>query len=477
MYSIEKAEKLSISEIWELYRKYINNSQVDLISSFGFGKDKVKYAEGIYIYTYDNKKIYDFTGGIGVLNLGHNHKRILKVRKEFAEKKKMEVHKNYFSPYIAALGANIAELLPEDLNVSFFPNSGSEAVEGAIKLSYKYHKGKRDIILHSDISFHGKTLGAGNLTGSPETSYFSFPQVLKTDKFIYNDIQSVKQKINHHKKNNKSNIYAIIVETFSASSLLCCSEKFLKELRDICTNEKIVLIFDEIYSGWFKTGKIFYFMNFKNLKPDILLSAKSLGGGKSSISSYTCRDYIFKNAYDNLKDATLHSTTYNGFGEETITAIEAINVMIEDNFESKSLDLEKNIRDGLQKLNSKYPSLIKEIRGSGALHGIVFNSENYENFFNTFSKLIPSKFLNDKQAIKKIIVASIIYELYSSHNILTFFGSNTDIPLKISPSLVAEKNDIDYFLKSLDVTLGLGFNKLILGFIKSKVFSKWKQKI
>ena len=84
MYSIEKAEKLSISEIWELYRKYINNSQVDLISSFGFGKDKVKYAEGIYIYTYDNKKI-------------------LKVRKEFAEKKKMEVHKNYFSPYIVAI--------------------------------------------------------------------------------------------------------------------------------------------------------------------------------------------------------------------------------------------------------------------------------------------------------------------------------------------------------------------------------------
>ena len=86
----------------------------------------------------------------------------------------------------------------------------------------------------------------------------------------------------------------------------------------------IVLIYDEVYSGWCKTGNLFYFMNFKDVEPDVLTSGKSLGGGKASISAYTCKNKIFKKSYDNLRDATLHSTTFNALGEETITAIEAI---------------------------------------------------------------------------------------------------------------------------------------------------------
>ena len=187
LYSIKDAENLPIENVWELYRKYVNNSQVDLISSFGFGKDTVEKSEGIYIYTKNGKKIFDFTGGIGVLNHGHNHPRILKVRKDFNEQIKMEVHKNFFSPYIAALSANIASILPGDLNISYFPNSGAEAVEGAIKMAYKYHDQKRNIILHSNISFHGKTIGSSNITNSIETSYYKFQKVLNTDIFKYNN--------------------------------------------------------------------------------------------------------------------------------------------------------------------------------------------------------------------------------------------------------------------------------------------------
>ena len=123
--SVEDAENLKISEIQELYKKYISKSQVELIGSFGFGNDLVDYAEGSYIYLKDGKKIIDFTGGIGVLGHGHNHPRILKERKLFQEKKRMEVHKNYFSPYMAALSRNFAKLMPGDLKYSFFPNSGS----------------------------------------------------------------------------------------------------------------------------------------------------------------------------------------------------------------------------------------------------------------------------------------------------------------------------------------------------------------
>ena len=248
----------------------------------------------------------------------------------------MEVHKNYFSPYLAALSSNIANLLPEKLNYCYFQNSGAEAVEGALKLAYKFHNGERKVVLSSDISFHGKTIAASNITNSIETSYFKFQEALKNDQFIYDSLDSIKSMISKHSTNGKVNVYAIIIEPFSASSLKSCSEIFLRGLRQICSNYNIVLIFDEVYSGWYKTGKLFNFLQYSNLTPDILVSSKSLGGGKSSISAYICADKIFSRAYGNLKDATLHSTTFNGFGEETITAIESINIMIEDNYESKS---------------------------------------------------------------------------------------------------------------------------------------------
>ena len=122
----------------------------------------------------------------------HNHPRILSARRNFNKMKRMEVHKTFFSPYLAALSHNVAELLPGDLNISYFPNSGGEAVEGALKMAYKFHNGNRKFVLHSDISFHGKLLGAASLTGSPELD-FKFPQIPNVESFEYNNINSLKK--------------------------------------------------------------------------------------------------------------------------------------------------------------------------------------------------------------------------------------------------------------------------------------------
>ncbi len=134
--TVDDCERLSTSQVHELYRAHVNKSQVSLMTSFGFGRELVDHAEGSWIHTRDGRRILDFTGGVGVLNHGHNHPRILAARRRFQEQRRMEVHKTYFSPYIAALGHNLARLLPGDLNLSFFPNSGAEAVEGAVKLAY-----------------------------------------------------------------------------------------------------------------------------------------------------------------------------------------------------------------------------------------------------------------------------------------------------------------------------------------------------
>ena len=214
---------------------------------------------------------------------------------------------------------------------------------------------------------------------------------------------------------------------------------------------------------------MFYFMHFDDLIPDIVTMAKSLGGGKASIAGYITREDIFRQAYDNLNDATLHSTTYNGFGEETVTAIEAINIIIEEDYVSKSKNIYNILNTGLKNLQKKYPKLISEVRGSGALNGIILNSRL--NSITSVMKLIPSKLFKDENIFKKIITAAVISDLYSSYNILTFFGSNREIPLIIAPPIITEMKDIEYFLSSLDDCLNKGILILVTNFIKSKYFN------
>tara|TARA_B100000768_G_C11254277_1_gene365622 strand:+ start:60 stop:1484 length:1425 start_codon:yes stop_codon:yes gene_type:complete len=465
-------DNLTLEKVKNLYTNHVSSSQVKLLSSFEFGNDLARTSKGIYIYTEKGKKIYDFTGGFGVLNHGHNHDRIINVRINFQKKDKIEVHKNYLCPYLAALSSNISKILPGDLNVSYLPNSGAEANEGAIKLAYKYHNGNRKYLLHSDISFHGKLLGTGSISSSPEVK-FKFPGLRNTDEFKWNDIDSLKTILDKYKNNDgKSDVFAIIIEPFSASSLLECSEKFLRELRTICTNNKIVLIFDEIYTGWGKTGEFFYFMRYEGLVPDVLTMSKSFGGGKSSISCFTTTKKIFEKSYGALTDSTIHSTTYNAFGEESITALEAINIAVEDNYPQKAKIIGEKIFENLKILKNKYPKYIKEIRGKGCLQGILFNSG--PNVIKKVLSLIPSNITKDSRFIDKLIVSSIIDSLYAEHDILTSLGQNKEICLWISPPIIVNQKELDYFFSSLDKILKKGLSSIISTFIKNKILRSLK---
>jgi putrescine aminotransferase len=467
--SIDEAERLSTGTVHSLYKRYVSRSQVSLMTSFGFGRELVERAEGVWIHLRDGRRILDFSGGVGVLNHGHNHPRILSARRRFAEHARMEVHKAFFSPYLGALSHNVAALLPGDLNVSYFPNSGAEANEGAVKMAYKYHGGTRNTILRADISFHGKTLGAGSLTGSTENS-FRFPGLPGIVVYPYGDLAALRAAVDAARTaDGRCDVYAILVEPFSASSLRCWSGTDLHELRRFCTERDIVLIFDEIYTGWGKTGSLFYFMRHPGLVPDILTYSKSLGGGKASISGYTAREPVFRAAYDRLSDVILHSTTYYGFGEETATAIEAVNIVVEDDYPARARQLESVLRPRLERLQRAHPDVVTRFAGTGALWGVFLGGG--PRILDLAGKLAPG-FAHDPQFRTKLVTLSVIAHLFRAHGIMTYYSPNVENPLMIAPSLVATPADIEYFVDSLDATLALGLRRLLTGFVREKLTSR-----
>lgn len=360
-YTYEQATNLTISEVKKLYGQFVSRSLSSTYSKFGFGNDLAESASGCYITTVDGRKILDATGGIGVLNHGHNHPEVLRIRKLFQEQERMEVHKAFHSQFLAALASTVASMLPDGLDSSYFPNSGAEAIESAMKMAYKYHNGERKVILHASFSFHGKLFGSGSITGSSEVGY-EFPKIPGIDSFEYNDLASFKECLRRNKKpDGSSDVYAVVIEPMNVSSLIAADSEFLNELRGLTEREDIILIFDEVYSGWCKTGDLFYFMRTPKLVPDILVYAKSFGGGKASISGLTANRDVFRAAYDNLRDSTLQSTTYFGFGEETATALEALRIIRDDNYVEKSRKLETNMSMRLHRLREKFPRKLSPI--------------------------------------------------------------------------------------------------------------------
>ena len=467
--SIDEAESLTIGQIRKIYHRNISRTQSDLFSRFQFGSDVISSASGCYLVTRKGKLILDATGGIGVLNHGHNHPRILKVREEFAKRSSMEVHKAYHSPYLAALSSNVSALLPKELTHSYFPNSGAEAVESAMKMAFKYHSGKRNVILHSSISFHGKLFGSGSVTGSSEIN-FKFPTISGADSFKYNDINDFKEKLKEHSKQGSCDVYAVLIEPFNVSSMKSCDSTYLKQVRELCSQNKIILIFDEVYSGWCKTGDLFFFMRTPNLVPDILCYAKSFGGGKASISGITAKEEIYTAAYDNQSDVMLQSTTYYGFGEECITAIEALQIIVDDDYVGKSRLLEESLSKMLAELKSEFPEEVKFVRGAGALWGLKLGNPSGQKVLDLLVGL--TTYRNDKKLLEKITAGAVIDYCYRKHGVLLFMSANQDTLLKISFPLIATQSEVDMVHNALRSCLSIGLDKILFNFLTQNVKKK-----
>tara|TARA_B100001996_G_scaffold351134_1_gene310959 strand:+ start:1404 stop:2837 length:1434 start_codon:yes stop_codon:yes gene_type:complete len=471
IYSVDDAEKLDIDEVVELYKKYINPNQAQIFSSLPYGKDIFSSADGVFIYTSNKKKILDFTGGLGVLGLGHNHKNIISRRIKFQEKNGMEVHKIVFSQYMAALSNNMASLLPDKLNKSFFLNSGAEAIEAAIKVCYKSFESKRKYILYSNKSYHGKLIGSGSISGSYKKDK-QFPLMENCVSFKFNDPDDLEKKIKDLE--SKGKVYSVIVEPYSASMLTACSDSFVNKLNDLRNQYGFRIVFDEVFTGWYKSEKLFYFQNFKNqIIPDAITLSKSLGGGKSSISCVVVNDDIYNKAYGNLSDTFLHTTTYNGFAEECVTALESTNLFATEEFKNKVKNLSSYLKKKLLEIKNKHQNKISEVKGTGILNGIVFDS-----FYTEIGKLIekfPSKFISDKSFFLKKLTATVVScELYEKHNILTAVSdSSNSNHLCVSPPLIINNNEVDLFFDKLDevLTKGVSFKSLeiVLNFLKSKI--------
>jgi acetylornithine/succinyldiaminopimelate/putrescine aminotransferase len=309
-------------------------------------------ADGPYLRTADGRSFIDFISGIAVSSLGHRHPDVVRAIHEQVDR---HLHVMVYGEFIqkpqSEFAALLASVLPEKLGRIYFVNSGTEANEGALKLAKKY-TGRSKLVAFAN-SYHGDTHGSLSVTGRNVYRDPFLPLLPNVEFLEFNDFSGLDAI--------DESTAAVIMEPIQGEGGIIQAEgQWLRTVRDRCDSTGALLIFDEIQSGFGRTGELFAFMKY-GVVPDILTMAKAMGGGLP-IGGFASSDEIFKAFTDN--PPLCHVTTFGGHPVSCAAGHAALKVLLDQKLHLLAEVIEKKIRARLQ-----HPAVV-EIRGTGCMLGL-----------------------------------------------------------------------------------------------------------
>ncbi|HZQ24424.1 MAG TPA: aspartate aminotransferase family protein [Terriglobales bacterium] len=387
----------TLSEIAERERQF-------LLQTYNRYPVALERGRGVFLFDVQGKRYLDFVAGLGVNALGHAHPRVVKIIREQAARL-IHISNLYYSEYQGRLAEKLCAL--SGLQRVFFSNSGTEAIEGSIKLArLAGHRSGGDAkckLVALEGSYHGRTFGAMSLTGQDKYRH-GFEPLLEDVTFVpRNDAAALHAAVN-------DNTCAIVLEPiFGEGGVLECSPEFLRECRAAADRHRAALIFDEIQCGLGRTGTIFAFQAF-GVTPDIVAIAKPIAAG-IPLGAFLAREE-FASA---IKPGQ-HGTTFGGGPLACRVALEYFEIVEEENLLTNVAKVGKYLQDHLKVLTEKFEA-VREVRGRGFIQalalevparpiveqalaeGVLFNSTQ-----DTVLRFLPPFLLQEKHVDKGVRV-------------------------------------------------------------------------
>lgn len=310
---------------------------------------EVDFAEGIYLFDTKGKKYINLMSGIAVSNLGHRHPAVLKaIREQMDAYLHVMVYGEFVESPQVRLAKKLSDILPSGLNKSFFVNSGSEAIEGALKLARKYTQ-RTEIIAFRD-GYHGSTMGALSLLADRKFKEPFLPLMPEVRILNFNNLGNL--DIISEKT------ACVITEVVQAGSgIHAARHEFLNKLKEKCNEKGALLIFDEIQTCYGRTGEMFAFENY-GIVPDILCIAKSMGG-ELPLGAFISSKKIM-DSFGSEHPLLGHATTFGGHPLSCAASIAVLDVIEKEKLLIKTKNQSEDIRKRLENLPN-----IKEVRGLG----------------------------------------------------------------------------------------------------------------
>lgn len=397
------------------YEEYINPSLVRLFRFMGLGVVEEKSA-GCYIYDNQGHRYLDCLGGYAAYSLGHRHPEVVEAVKRQLDKMPMS-SRVLFNETVGKLGAKLAEITPGNLKYSFFCHSGTEAVEGALKVARLYKK--KPGIVSTLNSFHGKTLGSLSATGRDIFRAPCEPLLPHFKHVPFGDADAIQDAIDE-------NTAAVIVEPIQGEGgIIVPDDGYLPKVREICDKKGLLMIVDEVQTGLARTGRMFAIEHY-DVCPDIICTAKALGGGVMPIGAFTAIPEVWEVFFDS---PFIHTSTLGGNPLAASAALACIDVIQKQDLARQAAEKGEYLLREIGYIASALPGVVREVRGRGLMIGIEMTKEGLGGFM--LSELIQDE----------IIVA---------------FTFNNQRVIRLEPPLIITEDQLQKVVVSIEKALRKG---------------------
>lgn len=351
-----------LDSVIEKYTRYVNPGLARLSAFAGYGVEA--RAEGCYLYDHTGRKFLDCLGGFGVFGLGHRHPKVVEAAKRALDRQPL-ASKVFFSKPLADLAEKLAQISPGDLQFTFMCNSGTEAVEGALKLAKAFSG--REKVIATIAGYHGKTMGALSATGREKYREPFLPLLPGFDFVPFNDVSALSAI--------DSQTAAFIVETIQGEGgIHVATQEYIRAARDACDRSGALLIVDEVQTGFGRTGKMFGLDHHPGVKPDLATFAKGLSGGVAPVGAFMGTAEVWDKVFG--ENPLVHTSTFGGNALACEVALAAIQVIEEEDLCSRAAKAGKRMKSGLQSVAMEFPDLISEVRGEGLMLGVEFSMDD-----------------------------------------------------------------------------------------------------
>jgi ornithine--oxo-acid transaminase len=426
--------KARLNETYDLHRRFINPQFVRVLEVIGFNRN-YSSGKGARLTDAAGNEVLDFLAGFGVFNIGRNHPMVTRVLHEMLDSNPANMVQMDVGGIAGILAEALAAITPGDLDAVFFTNSGTESVEGALKLARQATR--RSKVVYCDRAFHGLTLGALSVNGNEEFRERNEPLLPGCTPVPFNDLEALEMAL------AGEDVAAFIVEPIQGKGVFVPQGDYLPGARRLCDKYGTLLIADEVQTGFGRTGKMFA-VNHWDVVPDIITVSKALSGGFIPVGAIITKRPLHARMFDSMERCFAHSNTFGQNDLAMAAALATLRVLEEEGLVDRAAEIGEHLSNGLQDLAGRY-ELLQEVRGLGLMIGMQFGEPN------SLTLKAGWKLLHKMN--QDLFCQMITMPLLEKHNILTQVAGHGLDTVKILPPLVIDKADADHFLEAMESVL------------------------
>ena len=340
----------------------MNSPMVSVMKFMGF-ETVEDYARGCLVTDSEGRTFLDCLGGVGTLSVGYSHPHVVQAVKIQLDKMAFSSRMLFNEPQ-AKLAQKLAHITPGEMQFSFFCNSGTEALEAALKFARK--KTGRTKLVSTESGYHGKTMGALSISGRDKYKTPFLPIVPDCVQIAFNDVAALESTLDE-------TVAAFFVEPIQGEGgINVPDDEYLRAARRLCDAHGVLLVFDEVQTGLGRTGKM-WGCDWAGVAPDMMCLAKALSGGCVPIGAVVGTPAVWEIWNEN---PLIHSTTFGGNPLACAAAYAAIEVVESENLAERALVQGEKLMSALRATQVKYSAAIKDVRGRGLMIGVEFSHED-----------------------------------------------------------------------------------------------------